>query len=151
MPNEEKRHRSDKRSHKGGERHEKKRPHEFEPTGPGYTRQSRTGQRSGVEPPRKGPFSQPGYTPQARTEQEEEEQARSGEQTKLGPPGAKEGIQQGTFINIRTGEVRTYFANPPQTDDWQLLSPRLDITLEEARQLVKQGGYGSLKPEQVHF
>lgn len=70
---------------------------------------------------------------------------------RTGEPEGISGREQGTFINIKTGEVRTYFANPPQTNNWRLLSPRLDITPQEARELVAQGGYGSLAPEQVHF
>lgn len=154
MANEEERKEGKKHTHVEGERHEKK-THKFRPLGPGYTPMSRTGQEADYEPPHKGPMSEPGYTPMAQTDIEEDEEAAKAERRRIPVETSGQGdetrTQQGTFVNVKTGEVRTYFANPPRGGDWHLLSPRLDISLEEARRLIKQGGYGSLRPEHVHF
>ena len=149
MAHKEKRRASQKYGQVEGERHEPK-AHRYQPIEPGSTPQQRTGQEADFERPRKGPFSELGYAPPSRTDVEEDEEIRKRQERFKSTETKEQGPRQGTFINIRTGEVRTYFAIPPR-GDWQMLSPRLDITLEEARELVRRGGYGSLKPEQVHF
>ena len=67
------------------------------------------------------------------------------------PESGRHPIEQGTVVNVVTGEVRAYFANPPCNAQWRLLSPRVDLTLDEARRLVRRGGYGSLDPDKLHF
>jgi hypothetical protein len=71
--------------------------------------------------------------------------------TTTNPLQNEEPIQEGTFVNIETGEMRAYFANPPTTNKWRLLSHRLDMTLEDAKRIVGQGGYAPLDPAMLHF
>ena len=66
-------------------------------------------------------------------------------------PDLQETPARGTFINVHTGEVRPFLANGPDTDDWAILSPDPTLSIDRAKELVAEGGYGDLLPEQVHF
>jgi len=66
-------------------------------------------------------------------------------------PDIEETPARGTFINVTTGQIMPFLSAGPDTDDWELLSPDPELSLEDACELVARGGYGNLTPDLVHL
>ncbi|MBI3976687.1 MAG: hypothetical protein HY331_00740 [Chloroflexi bacterium] len=57
----------------------------------------------------------------------------------------------GTYVNLRTGELRVFRGDVPQGSEWQLLSTRFNLSLEQARHIVRGSQLGDLVPERLHY